>query len=374
MNSPNTNTHIIQLDGLRFIAVLMVMIGHWMQWQWSDPWLKAIPLSNGVTLFFVLSGFLITRILITNRDLYDHLQQGKKKLIKIFYIRRFLRIFPLYYFLIFILFIFNYDNTREVFVWLVTYTTNIYHSLYNLDIASFSHLWSLAVEEQFYLFWPFVILFLKPKKTLPVILLTIILSLTFKAYLFLYTDKWMANSFFTLSCMHALGLGALLAYIQVYLPQLFGRTGRALWFYSALSLYIIMFVLQKHFSLDWYKVVVDEFVFAAVSFFAISRASQNEFSGIAKWILQNPFSVYSGKISYGLYVYHMFIPPMFTYFGPRIGLSITNPYLIFTIMYFMNFIISSASWWMLESPINKLKKRFPYFAGDIHRKDRELVR
>ena len=73
----NNNKHIIQLDGLRFFAVLMVMIGHWLQWKWQNPILLKIPFVHGVILFFVLSGFLITRILLTNRDLYNRGGENK---------------------------------------------------------------------------------------------------------------------------------------------------------------------------------------------------------------------------------------------------------------------------------------------------------
>ena len=71
------NKHIIQLDGLRFFAVLMVMIGHWLQWKWTNPVLLKIPFVHGVILFFVLSGFLITRILLSNRDKYNESQKNK---------------------------------------------------------------------------------------------------------------------------------------------------------------------------------------------------------------------------------------------------------------------------------------------------------
>ena len=69
-----TDKHIIQLDGLRFFAVLMVMVAHWMQWQWTNPFLTSFPFVHGVILFFVLSGYLITRILLTIK--YDLLTRN----------------------------------------------------------------------------------------------------------------------------------------------------------------------------------------------------------------------------------------------------------------------------------------------------------
>ncbi len=114
---------------------------------------------------------------------------------------------------------FHYKNTAEIFPWLLTYTSNIYQSINNIYVGDFNHFWSLAVEEQFYLFWPFIILFIKPNRTLLAIFLTIFISLLTRGYLFLYVGKWMATAYFTMSCMHALGLGALLAYIKTYKPK-----------------------------------------------------------------------------------------------------------------------------------------------------------
>ena len=131
----NRDNHIVQLDGLRFFAVLMVMIAHWMQWQWTSPWLTNFPFVHGVTLFFVLSGFLITGILLKYRDRYKEQGLHQGTLIKNFYIRRFLRIFPIYYLTLFFLLSIDYKNTREVFPWLVSYTSNIYQSIHNVYIG-----------------------------------------------------------------------------------------------------------------------------------------------------------------------------------------------------------------------------------------------
>ncbi len=354
------NKYIIQLDGIRFFAVLMVMIAHWLQWQWSNIILIKIPFVHGVTLFFVLSGFLITRILLENRDKYNEIQLKKTHLVKNFYIRRFFRIFPIYYLLIFGLLIFNYKNTRELFPWLVTYSSNIYQSINNVYIGDFNHFWSLAVEEQFYLFWPFIILFIKPKKTFLAIIITIILALMVRTYLYLYVGKWMATSYFTLSCMHALGLGALLAFGKLYKPKAINILSNPIWLYFVAVLYIISLYFQNTLSLAWYKEILDDFFFSILAVFIIIKASNNEFRGIIKLVLENKFIVYSGKISYGLYVFHLFIPELFLYIAPKIGLSITNKYTFFVTALLLTFIVAHISWKYIESPINKLKNRVPY--------------
>ena len=91
-------------------------------------------------MFFVLSGFLITGILMDSK--------GKPGYFKNFYARRTLRIFPLYYFVIAVSFAVNLEPTREILFWLLTYTLNIYMANQGWFVDHFAHFWTLAVEEQ----------------------------------------------------------------------------------------------------------------------------------------------------------------------------------------------------------------------------------
>src|SRR5258706_538487 len=167
--------HIPALDGLRGVAILLVLVLHFAPYA---PGLQAPTVLldrlylrvsgigwTGVDLFFVLSGYLITGILYDTR--------GSKHYFRQFYARRFLRIFPLYYvalalFLIILPWPHSFDSViRELrgdAVWYWTY-------LYNMRVAAtgflpssaLGHFWSLAVEEQFYLIWPIVVLWLGRK-------------------------------------------------------------------------------------------------------------------------------------------------------------------------------------------------------------------
>ena len=293
------NKYIVQLDGLRFFAVLMVMVAHWLQWQWSNPFLTNFPFVHGVILFFVLSGFLITKILLTNKADSINANVTKKHLLKNFYIRRCLRIFPIYYLLLFFLFIINYENTRELFPWLISYTSNIYQSIHNVYVGDFNHFWSLCVEEQFYLFWPFLILFIKSKKVLIAIISTIVGAILFKTYFYLFVGKWMATAYFTLNCMYALGIGALLSYLVLYKQLiLLKELQKPYWLYIGFCAYIVVFALHSQYKFKWYNEVVDEVAFALLSALIILRASTNGFKWGIKYILENKFVAYSGKISY----------------------------------------------------------------------------
>jgi peptidoglycan/LPS O-acetylase OafA/YrhL len=358
--SVKNESYVVQLDGLRFFAVLMVMIGHWLQWSWTKPFFVNLPLSHGVVLFFVLSGFLITRILLTNRDKATNVTNGKGKLLKNFYIRRFLRIFPIYYLLLALLYYLDYKNTRDVFPWVVSYTSNLYQSFSNAYVGDFNHFWSLAVEEQFYLFWPFLIIFIKPQKTFNAIVITIILAIISKILFFVFMDNWMATTYFTLNCMSSLGIGAILAYITLYKKKTVKIISKPIWLYLGASLYLGLLILQLYVQMNWYKMVADEILFALVSALVVLRASTNSFKFGIKYILESKFVSYTGKISYGMYVYHLFIPTFYYYITYKIGLAIINKYTLTVAFFLVTFVISHLSWVLIEKPINSLKSRVPY--------------
>jgi peptidoglycan/LPS O-acetylase OafA/YrhL len=354
------NKHFKQLDGLRFYAVLMVIVGHWLQFQWTNPILLGLPLAYGVTLFFVLSGFLITRILLMQKDLIQGDQQASRLLIKRFYWRRILRIFPIYYVLIGIFYVFDYEDIRAVFPWLATYTSNIYQSTFNEYLGHFSHFWSLAVEEQFYLIWPFLMVFVPQRKLQTVICLTIIIALISKMSCFLFLDKWMATAYFTVNCMHALGIGAFLAFITLYRPEWTVRLKQSKWLYLSVVVYILLNLVQRQFHLIWYKEVFDEFVFAVVMALVVLRASNGDFKGFMKFLLEAKFALYSGKISYGMYIYHAFVPALYYWITPYLGIQSTDKTVIFLGTYGLTFLIAAVSWHLIESPLMSLKAKFPY--------------
>jgi peptidoglycan/LPS O-acetylase OafA/YrhL len=162
-----------QLDSLRAIAVLLVIISHWFSAQHFLN--RYVPNGIfGVTLFFVLSGFLITSILL---KIKTKLEAGGShgEAFKVFYVRRSLRIFPAYYLLLFILVVLNLASVRDSFWWHFFYVSNFYFWIKGAFAGSLSHLWSLAVEEQFYFVWPAIIL-LVPWRFLTSVLLAGVLT------------------------------------------------------------------------------------------------------------------------------------------------------------------------------------------------------
>lgn len=149
------------LDGLRAISLLLVLLAHWaplafLVLEWGR---------SGLLIFFVISGFLITRILI---DLAGRKREvGGLQLLKGFYGRRFFRIQPIYYLaLVFIICIGLNGAVREDVIYHVFFVQNLGNALLRNDIGSYGPAapwWSLAVEEQFYVFWAPIVIFLRPK-------------------------------------------------------------------------------------------------------------------------------------------------------------------------------------------------------------------
>ena len=143
-------SHMPQLDGLRALAVLMVVVHHYVEGGWG------LAANLGVKLFFVLSGFLITSILLRSRSQSGAAGWNRWRAVRNFYARRFLRIFPLYYLVVALAAILDVEPTREYLAWLLTYTLNLKMAAQGWYIDHFAHFWTLSIEEQFYLIWPWV--------------------------------------------------------------------------------------------------------------------------------------------------------------------------------------------------------------------------
>ena len=162
-----SRTHIESLDGLRGIAILMVFFFHYLPRDAHNPlsWLASIGWS-GVDLFFVLSGFLITGILYDTRE--------STNFFRVFYVRRALRLFPLYFFAVSIVLLaaaLLHTAISWVAIPFYIYGANIMLAIRG-GVPNFTpyfqciHFWSLAVEEQFYSLWPLLVFFVRKRKTL----------------------------------------------------------------------------------------------------------------------------------------------------------------------------------------------------------------
>ena len=356
-------TYNKQLDGLRFIAIFSVFIAHWIQWVIPSTFFRELPYGSGVILFFVLSGYLITRILLEFR--IRNKETGKSNLasVKSFYIRRTLRIFPVYYLTIFFLFFLNYDNTRALFSWLVSYTLNIKMAFEQFRVGSFTHFWSLGVEEQFYLFWTFVIVFSPEKYLKQIIFGFIIFSLLFHYYLTYYSPYPQAAANLVITNMHKLGVGGLIAYWSVYnkeqLTKIKGRWIKIL-LLAVIAIFLVFFTWIPQNNYPHFIKFLKEPILVIIYGLLILLSVKNSFKGLIRLFLENRFIVYLGKISYGMYVFHLFMSLLYFNFITR---HIRIPYTdlgCFIIFFVITVTLASLSWFLIEKPVNNLKRYFHY--------------
>lgn len=365
-NQPN---YFPQMDALRFLAVLGVMGVH----NWHPkrlPWLLGdMDMGGfGVRLFFVLSGFLITGILLRCRDSAGTSSQSSFFLVRQFYIRRFLRIFPIYYLVIFLAYLFNVPTVRETWGWLVTYGTNFYITFFDTWPGRMGHFWTLAVEEHFYLIWPWLVLFAPRKWLIPSILVAIAIGPVYRAFAYVYFPAFDIGAMdfkaatLTPASLDILGVGALLSLlwnssipkesIQKILTRLFLPI--------ALILYFICLMLYHYRIKPSMLFVFSDIAMALIFAWVIHSAAIGFKGGVGKFLEFRPLS-YLGRISYGMYVYHNLMPlvliPIFRYFG----LTLEVPGLLnFILTTLLTIGISSLSWHFFELPINNLKRYFQY--------------
>ena len=350
--TPSRSAYLPQLDGLRTIAVFLVMVHHWM----PKTITRGIHWGGvGVDLFFCLSGFLITGILLSCRNHIADGSQGIGFTFRQFFLRRLVRIFPLYYLVLLLTLPFvEVSGATQASLW--SYTYNIYGGLTGNLNGVVSHFWSLAVEEQFYLFWPFVIL-ATPKRFLPHILCLTIAIGPLTRFLLLQADvPKEAVRTLTPACFDTLGLGSLLGWLvhgKGIEEVSRGRLAKAL-----LSIGVPLFCLgawlqmgrRPEGELETWRVMITS-TRAPLLAWLVLRSAQGFSGWIGSFLSSSPM-VYLGRISYGLYVYHAF-----ALFLP--GKSL-HPLLRFCLWSAASIAVASLSWYLFEERVNRLKDRFPY--------------
>lgn len=357
--------HLPGLDGIRAVAVSAVLIQHFTprtgRLDQSMQWGRL-----GVIMFFVLSGFLITGILLGYRDHSATGSTAKSTYFRVFYARRALRIFPIYYLTVLVLTIAGYRPVRDHILWLLSYTANISIGFFGASYQNASHFWSLCVEEQFYLIWPALILF-TPKRLLhAVIVLTILGGVAYRSFATLSGLPWTATDYMLPGCLDSLGLGALLALYR-HDPAHYGTFRSVLvriGLFLGLPLLIALQVVWSNPGSDgrmipFYVTFVD-LAASAVFVALVDTAGHNARSVVARGLSWSPLR-YIGKISYGIYLYHFllnrFMPPLLNWLRlpvPKPGLAMFFLYSATTIA------VAMASWHFIERPFNQLKSRFTY--------------
>lgn len=335
-----------ELDGLRFFAVLLVIISHWFP---KSHFINITPNGDiGVSIFFVLSGFLISSILFRYKEKIKNGDSTTGEAIKTFFIRRSLRIFPIYYLLVIFLFIYGYPAVKENIFYFLSYTFNILVFQEQHFFGTVGHFWTLSVEEQYYLIWPFL-LFLVPRKNIKGIILILILFSMISQYIMdSRTDYYLTLTF---NAFDGFGLGSLLAYYKLYQMKSLGFLRNIL-----IGLVVGMSVLFI-FEINLFS--IRTFISCLTVILLIFVTNEAYSKNVLNKLFRNSLLMYIGKISYGVYLFHTFIPGLMDNFYPTSLKSLPAAnYLIFFFNFVVLLVISTISWYLIESPINNLKKRF----------------
>jgi peptidoglycan/LPS O-acetylase OafA/YrhL len=333
---------IPQFDHLRAFAVLLVMLFH------ASHHVKAFPMSDwfsfgwvGVDLFFVLSGFLITRILLETRRNPNYFLN--------FYARRVLRIWPLYFALLALMFLvmpriaphwsaeaMKHAHPGWAFILFVQNLTSGHDLTGPLSVT-----WSLAIEEQFYLVWPFIVWLLPERWIWRFALLMVVLSPAVRI-IFAAASPSASMYFNTLTRLDGLALGSLLA---SWLPQAEPTQLKRV----ALAVLPVAFAVAIFYPAKWIQ-------FSAIAFVAGAVVCLSLFLP-----LRNRFLTYTGRISYGLYLVHSALFGLATKTELR-RFYPSNP-LLNDIAYLLvgtalAYSVATLSWFAFEKPILRAKAFF----------------
>ncbi|QBZ97908.1 acyltransferase family protein [Flavobacterium sangjuense] len=363
------------LNELRAIAALLVVLHHielnntinsfHSNFSFSNYFIGNIG-QNGVFLFFVLSGFLISYLLLLEKEKNQTIQLKK------FFLRRIYRIWPLYYFVFAIAVILipllatNFDIFKEdpLSYNQIIDTHNygikgiLFYLFFMPNVALWSgylmvgcsQAWSVGVEEQFYLIWPLLILFLNRKIIIRVFLL---LFFVFPIAIFLAKNGFIPYPFSVIMVsipFHFMAIGSIGGYFFFYKKELVERYTKSKFLYALIVMLILLFVSVPVFRIEVQEIVV------SLLFLALILCSINDKNPI---VFRNKQFAFLGKISYGIYMYHTFV--MFLVF-PFINKFYTynqNGFiynlLIYPLIFIITILISYLSYKYFESKFIEIK-------------------
>ena len=290
------------LDGLRAISILLVLMGHGLIGTW---WVDCFPGAIGVDIFFVISGFIITTLLLKEKVRSGHIS------LKLFYIRRSLRIFPvayLYLFCLFILgFLFPLHTTLRMFLSAGLYIDNF--PIPDGKNWQTSHFWSLAVEEQFYLFFPFILVKSVKWYTRLVVLILITLPFIVMAGRIDLSSHLLHKAILSLSFLLGYGTSSILfgslTAILLFKGIIKAPVKPMYW----LSLLVFLCAIGSHITgiLSWNALIyIFPLLICCVIVLSLSKAD-----AFARF-LNHPYVIKIGVLSYSIYIWQ----ELFTYRQP----------------------------------------------------------
>lgn len=349
------------LDGLRGFASLLVVIYHnfgFINHYFFFGWL-------GLDIFFVLSGFLITDILLT--------ALGDPHYLRNFYARRILRVFPLYYaaLVLFLLILPNigklplrldYYVSHQAWLWL--YLQNWLYIFYPpVDQSTLNHLWSLAVEEQFYLVWPFIILALRKPKSI-LILISLVLLFTVGMRYWVWTNHIARLAYFnlyTFSRIDGICIGCIIALLQRIRPRfLANNTAIIVSIFAGFNFLFYFFNRRNQFTLPYLAIV--GYTTLAMLLGLLVNDMVNRQTKLFSAVFNMSLLKFCGKVSYGCYIIHwplyLATAPFMEQWAAANITWISPQFFASTVATVASYMAGYLSYRYFEMPFLRLKKQF----------------
>ena len=361
----NLPTHVPALDGIRGVAVLLVFISHFHTIVSPDPFFIEVTPWNfvnqtfeagflGVDIFFVLSGFLITSLLLKERS------SNQSGMLSRFYKRRALRLLPaLYALLIVSFFVSRWENFPKDIQWRTTWHALLYLNNWNIvwnfgaTQDDLGHLWSLGIEEQFYIAWPIVMITIAALKIPPkiAVCLTAIFAVVVTWHrLDLWNNgvSWLLLYVRTDARVDSLLIGASFAYVYRH----YRVPSKILNLLATSSFIGLIYIKYRFGSLPLHPFLFPGgFTVIAVLAGTIILAAAEGAWFANRVLISRPLTII-GKVSYGLYLWHL---PVFFVLGRHVT-SGPKPLRILIGIVIAS-AVTSLSWYFVEKPFLNIKNR-----------------
>ncbi|MCW3542944.1 acyltransferase family protein [Burkholderia cenocepacia] len=320
-----------ELDTLRAIAVVAVMLSHWVPgFAYPINWGLV-----GVYVFFSISGYVITRGLLS-----EQARSGGSIDLRWFFARRVIRIWPIYFLTIAFIYFVYPGFVDGGMGWHMLFLSNIFFSLKGAFLFPV-HFWSLSVEQQFYLAWPFILIAYHRRNLMIVIAAMMIVSPLSRWYFDVYLHNIQAAFYAPNSNLDCLAAGALVAVAEIRKSW-----DRALNAGGALGAALLAFIVTMSASgNDLWNIALTGTAIAMISAWLIAWLGRSSKRSRA---LCNPVSLYIGRISYGMYLYHLMIGS-YIFYGTPIGKLPIWVSAISSVA--ITVAIASMSWHFIERPL-----------------------
>lgn len=339
-----------QLDGLRAFAVLGVLLTHF-----ADAGVLGY---FGVRLFFVLSGFLITGLLLESRKAIEAGISTPRRQLARFYTRRMLRLYPPLLVFIGLCLVFDLGGMRYDWPWHASYLSNLFlttHPGYHPYPVFL--LWTLSIEEQFYLLWPLFILFTPRRYLVRGCVAAVCAGVAWRALAWGLGFDGVGVVYSPVNGLNTLGMGALVAVLPNDAAERLRWYGRNVGPWLLLPV-IALSVVRPGTGVD--DIFMD--VACALVFVWIVRDAAAGFKGATGRILSFPVVRYIGRISYGVYLYHLFAIPLLR----PVNISAARG---FWLRSAVAIALASLSWFVLEQPVKcfreSIERRRVITQGDM---------